>query len=144
MTVRADDGNGGTVTQAISVTVTNVNESPTITSPNTASVSENQVIALTVVGDDVDGDVLTYTIDSGADAGLFSIDGASGELTFDVAPDFDVAGDANGDNVYEVTDQAEDGNRGTVTQANAATAATGAVDLVKTVCTHCSVGCRRF
>ncbi len=121
VTVQAADGNGGAVTQAIAVTVTNVNEYPTITSANTASVAENQTAALTVTASDVDGDVPTFSLVGGADQSAFAIDSVSGELTFSTAPDFDTAGDANGDNVYEVTVQAADGNGGAVTQAIAVT-----------------------
>jgi len=121
VTVQADDGNGGTVTQAIAVTVTNINEDPTITSANSASVAENETAVLTVAASDVDGDVPTYSIVGGADQSDFAISTTSGDLTFTTAPDFDIAGDSNGDNVYEVTVQAADGNGGMVTQAIAVT-----------------------
>jgi len=39
---------------------------------------------------------------SGVDAALFTMD-AAGNVTFLVAPDFEAPGDANGDNVYELT-----------------------------------------
>jgi len=110
VTVQAADGNGGTVTQAIAVTLTNVNEDPTITSANAASVTENQAAVMTVTATDVDGDVPTYSIVGGVDQSDFAIDSVSGELTFTAAPDFEPAGDANGDHIYEVTVQAADGN----------------------------------
>ena len=52
---------------------------------------------------------------SGADGGKFEISN-NGGLTFKDAPDFEMPGDANGDNVYEVTVVAADGdgNRGTM------------------------------
>ena len=57
---------------------------------------------------------------NGADAGAFSITangangmadttGANAELTFDAAPNYEMAMDADGDNVYEVTVMASDG-----------------------------------
>ena len=49
---------------------------------------------------------------SGADAGKFDI-GTTGALTFKAKPDYEAPGDANTDNVYEVTVVAGDGNRGT-------------------------------
>jgi surface protein len=52
---------------------------------------------------------LTYSITGGADASLFDIDSNSGELTFKSAPDFETPGDSDGDNEYEVTVQADDG-----------------------------------
>ena len=60
------------------------------------------------------------TVDSvwsktGADAGKFDIS-ADGALTFKAQPDYEAPGDANKDNVYEVTVVAADadGNRGTM------------------------------
>jgi len=119
------DGNGGTDTQSIDVVVTNVNESPTVTSLAAANVVENQTAVLTVTSADVDGASPAYSITGGADAALFSIDNVSGDLTFAVArdltfavaPDFENPADANGDNVYDVTVQVADGNGGTDTQA---------------------------
>ncbi|MCR9133312.1 MAG: BspA family leucine-rich repeat surface protein, partial [bacterium] len=52
---------------------------------------------------------LTYSITGGADASFFDIDSNSGELTFKSAPDFETPGDSDGDNEYEVTVQADDG-----------------------------------
>ncbi len=52
---------------------------------------------------------LTYTIIGGADAGAFNIDGATGVLTFKSVPNFENPGDYDGDNEYEVTVQADDG-----------------------------------
>ena len=51
---------------------------------------------------------------SGTDSGKFGI--ADGALTFEAPPDFEMPGDANGDNVYEVTVVAADasGKRGTM------------------------------
>ncbi len=51
---------------------------------------------------------ITYAIDGGADAAKFAIDAASGVLTFKTAPDFEHPGDANGDNIYEVSVKATD------------------------------------
>ena len=53
----------------------------------------------------------TYSISGGADAALFTIDG-TGNLAFLAAPDYEVAGDFDGDNVYEVEVTADD-NGGT-------------------------------
>mgnify|MGYP000001723529 CR=1 FL=1 len=67
-------------------------------------------LATTVTANDPDtSDTLTFSIIGGVDAGLFSIDPVTGELTFDVAPDFESPTDNDGDNVYEVTVQASDG-----------------------------------
>ena len=51
---------------------------------------------------------ITYSIDGGADAAKFNINATSGALTFKVAPDFEAPGDANTDNIYEVSVKATD------------------------------------
>ena len=51
---------------------------------------------------------ITYSIDGGADAAKFNINSTSGALTFKTAPDFEAPGDANQDNVYEVSVKATD------------------------------------
>ena len=92
-------------TQSIAVTVTNVNEAPTITSAATVAVAENQVVAITVTGTDPDAETsLTYSILSGGDATLFSLDPSSGVLRFVVEPDYE-----SGDSAYQVAVQVSDG-----------------------------------
>ena len=51
---------------------------------------------------------ITYSIDGGADAAKFNINATSGALTFKVAPNFEAPGDANADNIYEVSVKAAD------------------------------------
>ncbi|MCZ8182514.1 MAG: cadherin domain-containing protein [Beijerinckiaceae bacterium] len=120
--VRVQDGLGGSDTQTINVTVTDSNEAPTITSVSTVSITENGSSVLAVTATDPDaGAVLTYSIVGGADAGKFAIDSATGVLTFVTPPDFDVPGDAGGNNVYDVQVQVSDGLGGTATQNIAVT-----------------------
>lgn len=59
---------------------------------------------------------ISYSISGGADAAKFNIDSASGALTFKAAPDFEVPGDANRDNVYEVQVKATDAGGAATTQ----------------------------
>ena len=82
------DGNGGTATSTLTITVTGTNDAPVITSGATATVAENAPVT-TVVYDanatDVDAtDVLRFSL-TGADAALFTIDSATGEVRL-VAP----------------------------------------------------------
>ncbi|KQC29410.1 PKD domain-containing protein [Flagellimonas eckloniae] len=93
--------------QDITITVTDVfeNTGPMITSAATASVDENQTAAINVEStDDVDeeGSGLLYSKSGGADLALFNLDSSTGVLTFINAPDFEIPGDDNGDNDYEV------------------------------------------
>ncbi len=78
------------------------NRAPAFTSAATASVVENNAGSFyQVAATDPDGDALAYAISGGADAGRFSIT-ASGQLSFVAPPNFDLAADADGDNVYQV------------------------------------------
>ncbi|WP_183030036.1 cadherin domain-containing protein [Altericroceibacterium spongiae] len=115
--LEVSDGNGGTASQTVLVTVSDANEAPTATGSAAVTLAENQSLATVIAASDVDGDTLTYAIAGGADAGLFTIDGSSGELRFVAAPDYESPADADGDNVYEVLVEVSDGNGGTVTQS---------------------------
>jgi Ca2+-binding RTX toxin-like protein len=103
-----------TDTQAIAVTIADVNEAPVISSNGggtiaAISVSENGVAVTTVGASDVDGNVLNYSIVGGADSARFAIDSATGALSFIAAPNFEVPDDAGANNVYDVVVQASDG-----------------------------------
>ncbi len=84
----------------------------------TASINvvENTTAVTTVTATDADLDTLTYSINGGADAALFSINSTTGVLTFITAPDYENPTDTNTDNIYEVTVQTSDGNGGTDVQ----------------------------
>ena len=114
-TVRASDGSLNT-TQAVTVTVTNVNEAaPVITSPASFTLPENGLAVTTVLATDADNQAVTYSV-TGTDAARFTIDPATGVLAFTTAPDFEAPTDANADNVYNFSVQASDGTLNT-TQA---------------------------
>ena len=104
------DGNGGTDSGTVSITVVAVNDSPVLTNNTTATVNENQFDAIAVTAIDPDpGQTLNFTISGGDDAGLFSVDSATGLLTFIDAPNFEAPTDLNRDNVYEVEVSVTDG-----------------------------------
>ena len=122
VTVKVSDGTLST-TRDVTITVDDVNEPPTITtSDTTTSVAENTTAVLTFAATDVDtdsGNTLTWSVESTADGGKFSIDQSTGALTFSNAPDFETptdVGDTAGNNTYvvtvKVTDNGIDGNRG--------------------------------
>lgn len=88
--------------QAITVTVTAVNDENPVLTATSPSIDEGSTVVQTVNASDADaGDVQTYSI-AGADAALFTIDPGTGVLSFIAAPDFESPGDANGDNIYEL------------------------------------------
>ncbi len=77
-----------------------------ITSSATASVTENNVSAITVTATDDDpAEVLVYSISGGIDATMFSIDANFGVLTFNTPPNFENPTDNNTDNEYELSVQ---------------------------------------
>ena len=90
--VVATDKAGLAATQAVVVTVTNVNEAPRITSAATATVAENAAISTvvyTATATDPDaGDTRTFSL-SGADAAAFNIDSATGVVTLKASADFE-------------------------------------------------------
>ncbi|HMJ92783.1 MAG TPA: cadherin domain-containing protein, partial [Allosphingosinicella sp.] len=123
--VSVSDGFNPADTQAIAVTVTNVNEAVTITSNGggvsaNVSVAENGLAVTTVTATDLDLTAPTYAIAGGADSALFTIDSTTGTLRFVAAPDFETPADSGGNNVYNVIVAASDGSL-TDTQAIAVT-----------------------
>ena len=115
--VTVDDGNGLNDVQDISVTITDANETPTITSDGggataAINVAENTTAVTTVTATDPDvpADTLTYTITGGADAADFAINSSTGVLTLVSGKDFETPADADLDGVYEVQVTVDDGN----------------------------------
>ena len=123
MTVQVSDGAGGTDTQAIAVTVTPVNDNNPVITTNgggataAVNVAENTTAVTTVTATDADlpAQTLTYSIIGGADAAQFTINAATGVLSFLAAPDYETPTDAGANNVYDVTVQVSDGGGGTDT-----------------------------
>ncbi|VEN73259.1 hypothetical protein EPICR_140020 [Candidatus Desulfarcum epimagneticum] len=88
------------------------NDSPAITSANAFNSVEEQTVVATLSATDADGDAVVWSVSGGADQGKFSINASTGALTFLSAPDFDIPGDSDADNVYEVQVTASDGTLG--------------------------------
>ena len=127
VTVTATDTVNPVATQSITVTIANMDDNlPEFSSEPGFSVAENVLIVGTVVAADADTmDTVVYSVSGGADLAQFSIDETSGELAFKVAPDFEEAGDADTNNIYEVQVTATAGEQAvtrsitvTVTDAN--------------------------
>jgi VCBS repeat-containing protein len=123
-TFTVGDGAGGTLgTTTMTLTITPVNDTPTITSAGGAStaainVAENVSAVTIVTGADVDlpAQAITYSLSGGADQARFTINTATGALNFAAPPDFEAATDANGDNVYVVQVQVTDSQGASTTQ----------------------------
>ena len=111
VTLNVDDGNGESAQLNLLLTITNVNEATSFTSASAANVDENTSgVVYTATATDLDGDNLTFSINSSADQSAFSIDGASGELTLTNAADFEAPSDGNTDGVYDIILNVDDGN----------------------------------
>ncbi|PSK80470.1 Calx-beta domain-containing protein [Limimaricola soesokkakensis] len=85
------------------------NAQPQFESAAAQEVLENTVIAGDVDANDPEGETVSYAIVGGADMDKLSIDPDTGVLSFVTAADFEAPGDADLDNVYEVTVEASDG-----------------------------------
>ena len=130
VTVRAFDGaNYGTLD--VTVTVTPVNEAPTVTGITSRDYAENRAdsVASYSATDSDAGATFTWSL-VGTDAGDFTI--TDGVLSFASIPDYEMPADSNRDNEYRVTVRAYDGaNYGTldvtvtVTPVNEAPTVTG-------------------
>ncbi len=126
VTVTASDGVNTSAAQAITVTVTDINDTaPVITSGGVAAFAENTAIGTAVytatsTDADTTGEARTYTL-GGADAALFDINSTTGAVTFKASPNFEAPADAGADNVYDITVTATDGTNTSATQAVAIT-----------------------
>ncbi len=90
------------------------NEPPQITSDGGGleaglDIDEGTTAVTTVVATDANLSTVTYSIAGGADAALFTIDPATGVLSFITAPDFEAPADVGRDNTYDVIVAASDG-----------------------------------
>ena len=105
--VQASDGRltGGL---DVVVTVTDMNEAPLVSGVASIDFAENGTGRVARYrADDPEDDTVTWSL-AGADADAFAV--AGGDLTFGEVPDREMPADSNGDNVYEVTVRAWDGN----------------------------------
>ena len=129
VTVRATDPERATGDIPVTITVTNVEERPTITDGDvTIRRDENTaidtVLSTYMASDDEDDNDspekdLTWSL-SGADADDFCIDpntDGNGELTFNNPPDYEAPTDTGGNNRYEVTVIATDSEGNTASRA---------------------------
>lgn len=106
-------GDDGVVVVTINNTTPGANTPPVFTSlASINAVEGNTATGYTATATDDDGDNLTFGISGGADQAAFSIDPASGDLSFVQAPDFDVPTDADANNDYEVQLSVDDGRGG--------------------------------
>ncbi|MEZ5734612.1 MAG: tandem-95 repeat protein [Novosphingobium sp.] len=104
--VTVSDGRGGTATQTVNVSVTPINDTPTVAATQDVWTSEDTAKEVTVAGSDVDGDILNYSAGSASHG---SVTGGSGGV-FTYTPNADYLGADS----FVVT--VSDGKGGTATQ----------------------------
>ncbi len=124
--VEADDGDGATNsvgTYSVTVTVTNVDETPEVTTLGTshtapmfmeieydvldADLTPADYIVAEYEARDEEGQTITWG-KTGTDSGDFTIDSGTGVLSFAQRPNFEMPADDGMDNVYNVTVTARD------------------------------------
>ena len=105
-----------TISQALTIAVTNIDEAPTITSATAASIPENTTTTIyTASASDPENGALSYSL-SAADAAHLSIDSSSGAISFAINPDYENPADADANNVYQLTLEVSDSTH-TISQA---------------------------
>jgi uncharacterized repeat protein (TIGR02543 family) len=115
ITVRAADALLNAATQAISISVTDVNEAPSIAingsgATHSITQAENIGAIANYSATDVDtGSVLSWSL-SGTDSSTMAIGSATGILTFNSAPDFEGPLDSDRNNTYIVIIAVSDGS----------------------------------
>ena len=110
--VQTSSGNSSS-TQTIYIRVTDMAESPMISTKTIPSQPENSSTIITISATDEDlNSTLTYSFfDSGSakDEGLLAIDSSSGTVTFITAPNFEIPTDLNSDNTIDFSVVVSDG-----------------------------------
>ena len=128
--VTVTDPSGGNDSTTVTINITDVNEAPAFaaadanttppTNPSVEAIVENATGEGLRVGSysatDPDDDTASLSL-MGPDAGMFQLADDSANqaeivtriVSFQASPNYDMPGDSNGDNVYEVTVRASDG-----------------------------------
>ncbi len=100
---------GHSVNQDVTITVTNVNEAPTLTGDVEVEHAEDDPGGVhTYAAEDPEGATIEWYLPTGMDSSHFSISNR-GALSFSSPPDYESPADADGDSVYSVTVAAHDG-----------------------------------
>ncbi|WP_193452751.1 retention module-containing protein [Pseudomonas nitroreducens] len=86
-TVRISDGKGGFADSVVNVNVTPVNDAPT-TADQSKTTAEDTALTGKIVATDVDGDTLSYTVQSGTAHGTLVLNTATGDYTYTPSKDY--------------------------------------------------------
>jgi len=107
--VTATDQSGNSQTQLVIVNVDDVNEAPYFTISANQNVDEGATSPLTVTATDPEGQNVNMFVAGGADSSKFNFNTTSKELSFINPPDYEAIVDSDGNNVYEISINANDG-----------------------------------
>ena len=118
LTITATDSVGKQAQHSLTISVNNLNDNqPAFNlSSNSFDVPESSTAVATIAASDADGDDLSFALITTTDSSHFTIDYASGDLSFNQAPNYEKPQDANTDNTYELELSVSDGSH-TTTQA---------------------------
>jgi hypothetical protein len=83
------DDTSNELNQTVTININNLNDNNPVITTTSASVEENQVNAITLSATDADGDDINYSI-SGGDSASFTTDSATGVVTFNSSPDYEI------------------------------------------------------
>ncbi|UCL88439.1 retention module-containing protein [Pseudomonas sp. HS-18] len=86
-TVRVSDGKGGFADSVVNVNVTPVNDAPT-TTDQSKTTAEDTALTGKIVATDVDGDTLSYAVQSGTAHGTLVLNTATGDYTYTPSKDY--------------------------------------------------------
>jgi hypothetical protein len=116
VTIEADNGVDTPLSRQFTITVTDIDEvAPTITSANSGSVSENEVLAFALTANEA----VTWSITGGADQSKFELSGSTLRWASNGTKDFESPDDADTNNTYVVqvtaTDAATNATNQTIT-----------------------------
>ena len=129
-TISVDDGNGGTDTQDVTVTITGSNDTPTVSSVAISATEDEAAVTGIFVASDIDAtDTHTFDITSSPSEGL-AVNNNDGTFTFDPGADFQDLALGETRNVtftYMATDDSGAGNA-TSTSATVTVTVTGTND----------------
>ena len=93
-----------------SFSITNVNESPVISSTKIDDIEEGKILVATISASDPDANTsLTYTLINAKDGGLFNIGAKTGVIKFKTAPDHERPRDSGSNNSINFSVQVSDG-----------------------------------
>ena len=118
LAIVATDSVGKQAQQDLTISVNNLNDNqPAFNlSSNSFDVPESSTAVATIAASDADGDELSFALLTTTDSSHFTLDPASGDLSFNQAPDYEKPQDANTDNTYQLELSVSDGSH-TTTQA---------------------------